>query len=202
MRNYTILRKPENLDWSTIPAASIDNLLWTPSVDITSQAQLCYDEEAIYVRLSAKEANIRAEENGPLGTPCQDSCLEFFFAPIEGDDRYMNVEFSSTGCLFLGIGSNRYNIVRLLPQGNPFQAAPALTADGWEIVYQIPVSFIRQFFPAFEAYEGLQFYGNFYRSGEKAAAPYGMSWHPIEPTGTTFHCPEYFGQLILGGEEI
>ena len=88
MRNYTILRKPENLDWSTIPAASIDNLLWTPSVDITSKAQLCYDGEAIYVRLSAKEANIRAEENGPLGTPCQDSCLEFFFAPIEGDDRY------------------------------------------------------------------------------------------------------------------
>ena len=197
MRNYTILRKPENLDWSTIPAAPIDNLLWTPSVDITSQAQLCYDEEAIYVRLSAKEANIRAEEHGPLGTPCQDSCLEFFFAPVEGDDRYMNVEFSSTGCLFLGVGTNRYNIVRLLPQGDPFEAAPALTADGWEIIYQIPVSFIRQFFPDFAAESGKIIRANFYKCGDLTVQEHYFSWNPVTSVNPDFHRSCDFGQLII-----
>ena len=74
------------------------------------------------------------------------------------------------------------------------------TEDGWGVTYHIPFTFIRLFFPDFKAYEGLKFYGNFYRSGEKAASPFGMSWNPIDPSGTTFHCPAFYGQLILGGE--
>jgi hypothetical protein len=28
-------------DWSNIPVMPIDNLLWTDSIDITAQAQIC-----------------------------------------------------------------------------------------------------------------------------------------------------------------
>ena len=59
MRIHVISKKNSVLDWSTIPIATIDNLLWTPHVDISAKAQICYDEEALYVRLSAHEVNIR-----------------------------------------------------------------------------------------------------------------------------------------------
>jgi hypothetical protein len=197
MRNYTILRKPENLDWSTIPAASIDNLLWTPSVDITSQAQLCYDEEAIYVRLSAKEANIRAEENGPLGMPCQDSCLEFFFSPMEEDPRYFNFEFNPVKCMFLGLGSCRYDSVRLLPSAAEelFNPCPVLTENGWEITYTVPYSYIRQFFPEFNPCSGYSTRANFYKCAEKTEPPHFLCWSLVVDRPWSFHNYDRFGTV-------
>ena len=76
MRTHVISKKTAVLDWASLPVADIDHLLWSPQVDISAKAQICYDEEALYVRLSAHEAHIRAEERGPLGMPCLDSCLE------------------------------------------------------------------------------------------------------------------------------
>ena len=102
MREYTIARTYDAPDFSAVEALPIDTLLWCPEVPITASAQLCYDDSAIYVRLSAQEPNIRAEERGPLGVPCVDSCLEFFFCPIAGDDRYLSIECNPNGCLFLG----------------------------------------------------------------------------------------------------
>jgi hypothetical protein len=99
MREYTIARTYDAPDFSAVEALPIDTLLWCPEVPITAQAQICYDETALYVRLSAQEPNIRAEERGPLGVPCVDSCLEFFFCPIEGDDRYLSIECNPNGCL-------------------------------------------------------------------------------------------------------
>lgn len=61
MKTYTILPKNKELDWSNIPVAKIDTRLWTPEVDITSAAQVCYDDEALYVRFTAKESDIRAD---------------------------------------------------------------------------------------------------------------------------------------------
>ena len=91
MSNYTIFPKTGN--WNDIPIAAIANRLWTDEVDIVSTAQVCYDDEALYVRLTAKEKDIRAEESGCIGVPCKDSCLEFFFCPVEEDKRYFNFEF-------------------------------------------------------------------------------------------------------------
>ena len=82
MRNYTIVKKPEVLDWSKIPVAPIDDHLWLEPVDIVCTAQVCYDESGMYVRMTAKEKDIRAEEEGVTGWPCLDSCLEFFFRPL------------------------------------------------------------------------------------------------------------------------
>ena len=99
MNTHIISKAPADPDWSSIPSLPIDQLLWTESTDITAQAQICYDSDALHVRLSAQEAHIRAEHTGVLGMPCEDSCLEFFFSPICGDTRYLNFEFNPNGCV-------------------------------------------------------------------------------------------------------
>ncbi len=193
MREYTITRKPQNLTWDQIPAAPIDQLLWCEPVDICAEARLCYDEDSIYVHLSAKETNIRAEENGPLGHPCEDSCLEFFFSPISGDTRYFNIEFNPNGCMYLGIGKNRYDSVRLLPNDTPIDPLVERTQDGWQITYRIPCSFIRRFFPEFSPASGGTIRANCYKCGDLTVTEHYLAWNYIDSEIPNFHLPEHFG---------
>lgn len=198
MRTHTISRKPEILDWSRLPVLPIDNLCWTPEIDITAQAQICYDADALYLHLSAREAAVRAEHTGPLGMPCEDSCLEFFFSPIPGDDRYLNFEFNPNGCLYLGIGSGIRNLVRLLPDsGNPFQAEPRRTDDGWEITYRIPTEFVRRFFPDYTPVSGGTIRANFYKCGDLTPQEHYLSWNPMRCDTPAFHRPCDFGLLTF-----
>lgn len=195
MREYLIHKKPDTLDWDRIPALFIDNHLWQDPVPIKAKGQFCYDHEALYVKLTAIEENIRAENNGELGMPCQDSCLEFFFSPVDGDNRYFNIELNPNGCLFLGFGSDRYNLVRLLPQECVINPEVERFVGGWSVSYAVPFRFIQRFFPGFEAVSGGIIHANCYKCGDLTVAPHYISWNPITRTVPDFHRPDYFGLM-------
>jgi hypothetical protein len=93
--------------------------------------------------------------------------------------------------------------VRLIPLDYKKTLKPESnrTADGWEINFHVPFDFIQKFLPAFEPKEGYQFYGNCYKCGDLTVKPHYFSWNPIEPGVLDFHCPKFFGQMILGGAE-
>lgn len=200
MKSYTLKKINGTPNWDTIPAVEID-IPYGGVGTVQAWGQLAWDETGIYVNLRAKEAVIRCEELEPLSPVCEDSCLEFFIRPTEALN-YFNFEYNYACNVYLGYGTGNKDLIRLIMQDQKatFQPKSYKTEDGWGVTYHIPFTFIRQFFPNYEAYEGLKFYGNFYRSGEKAESPFGMSWNPIDPNGTTFHCPAFYGQLILGGE--
>ena len=198
MRTYTISPVKNAIDWASVPTLPIDVPLWGTKTDITAQAQLCYDKDALHIRLSATEAHIRAEETGPLGSPCQDSCLEFFFCPMEGDRRYFNIEFSPTGCFYLGFGSDRYDLVRLIPEQPIFTPDIRRTETGWEISYSVPFSFIRRFFPDFSAEPGKGIRANFYKCGDLTVNEHYFSWNPIEQAQPDYHLSAYFAPLYFG----
>ena len=48
MREYTIIRKPEEFSWDKVPYLYVDNQQWVPELPIHMQAQICYDDEALY----------------------------------------------------------------------------------------------------------------------------------------------------------
>lgn len=196
MRTHVVPRKPAELDWTQIPAVQIDHLLWSPEVDITAQAQICYDEDALYVRLSAKEAQIRAENTGLTDQPCEDSCLEFFFCPYPEDSRYFNIEFNPNCCLYLGMGRGVHDLVRLLPETqNLLKPVSARTEDGWEITYQVPTSFVRQFFPEFAPAPGKTIRANFYKCGDLTVQKHYLAWNNMTCDTPAFHRPCDFGLL-------
>ena len=196
MRTYTVLRKTGN--WNDIPVALIDNRLWTPEVDISATAQVCYDNDALYLRLVAQERDIRAEETGRIGVPSKDSCLEFFFSPEENDGRYFNFEFNPALCMHIGFGSCRYDSARILPKPSAnIQPSVTRTDDGWELTYQITAAFIRQFFPNFTLTSGKKMKANFYKCGELTTVEHYFAWNKVETDTPDFHRPEFFGELIL-----
>jgi hypothetical protein len=193
MREYTIIRCGDTPDWSKVPALQIDNLMKTEPLPISAQAQVCYNDNALHIRLSAVEEHIRAELTGLLDEICEDSCLEFFFCPMSGDKRYFNIECNPNGCLFLGFGPNVDELVRLIPENPSIVPQVTRTEDGWETVYSIPYSFIRMFFPEFSPAPGYSTRANFYKCGNKTVQPHYLVWNPVPPQRCAFHNPDAFG---------
>lgn len=208
MKEAAIFCKKGELDWKQFPILDIKEGLsgihskLAGSSEVTAFAQIAYDSTALYLHLSASEPEIRAEEEGLLAMPCNDSCLEFFFCPQEGDSRYFNFEFTPKATLYLGFGSCMETLTRLVieEEFGGYQALfkPQVTqkADSWEISYEIPFTFIRRFFPNFTAASGKTVRANFYKCADLASKPHYLTWNPITREGEyLFHTPEEFGLL-------
>lgn len=201
MKSYTIKKIHGTPDWSAIPALQIDNLLWTDSIDITAQAQICWDENALYLRMETTEPHIRMEETDPLAEVSSDSCLEFFFQPTEATE-YLNFEMNPLCNYWIGQGIEVDTRIRILVPDFEERFTPrvTITDTGWVLNYQIPFAFVRLFFPAFEAKEGLQVRGNCFKCGDKTVKEHYLAWSPVVNDEPAFHMPEFFGNLIFGGE--
>ena len=198
MKTYVIQKRRASADWSKIPSLSIDLQPWEPKVNIEACAQVYYDENALYVRLAAKEKDIRAEYFGPLDFPHRDSCLEFFLSPSEEDPRYLNFEFNPNCCLFLGIGTGRENLMRLAPDVQKlFSPCASRTSDSWNIQYRIPFSFICLFFPEFCPASCKKMRANFYKCGDLTAQEHYLTWNEVVSEHPDFHRPECFGELVF-----
>lgn len=194
MYTYTIVKRT---DWANVPVLEMKNELWPREHAVSAQAQLCYDDTALYVRLQAREKNIRAFYTGVLDPVCEDSCLEFFFSPVAEDGRYFNIEVNPHGAMYLGFGENVQQLQRIVAENPAIQPIITRTCDGWVAEYVIPYTFIRLFFPAFAPVSGSSIRANCYKCGDKTEKPHWLCWAPI-PEGTdTFHCPQYFGTMYF-----
>lgn len=202
MRTYTMHKVRGVPDWSTIPVLPIDHFLWLDPVNVSAQAQICWDDEAIYIRMEAEEPRLRMRETGLLAEVCEDSCMEFFLQPTQRPE-YLNFEMNPDRAMWLGIGVDADTRIRLLvPEVETLlDVRSAYTLNGWKLTYRIPFSFIRIFFPDFEAKEGLCVRGNVYKCGEKTADPHFMAWCPTVYEEPNFHMSEYFGCFVFGNEQ-
>ncbi len=198
MKEYTILRNENCTEGFSAPEAAIDTVLWLPDAGIRANAQVTWNNEALYVRLRAIEKAVRAEHTGRYGMPCEDSCLEFFFRPLPEDSRYINLEFNPNASFYAGVGRCGRDLIRTLPDPAVFRASTLRTEDGWEISYQIPFSFIRMFFPSFSPRTGDIMYGNFFKCGDLTEQAHYLSWNPVTSEQPDFHRPQDFGLLRFG----
>lgn len=199
MKEYRIISKTDDFQWSAVPYLYIDEYLWDSPKSIAMRAQICYDENALYIHMEAKEPQIRAEHTAPLSMVCEDSCMEIFFSPDEHDSRYMNFEINPNGCTFIGISHSRADNVRLCPPNEEtlLRKNVQKTTDGWEVFYRIPVGFLRVFFPDYQLIPGRIIRANVYKCGDLTAQPHYLSWNPVVHPTPDFHRSCDFGHMIL-----
>ena len=105
-RQYIIARTDGETAATGLPELQMEHILWEPDCGIRAKACVCHDGQNLYVHLSAKEQDIRAEYTDPPAPVHEDSCLEFFFMP-DGEEKYLNFEINPNGCLHLGFGPDR-----------------------------------------------------------------------------------------------
>lgn len=192
------VKRIDALDWNGIDRVELKDTGWLESAPVRAWAQLCHDGENLYVRMEAEESLVRATLTGLLDQVCDDSCLEFFFAPDWGDGRYFNFEFNPLGALNLGFGGPRPSRVRQIVKkpAELFRPEPFQIEGGWGIQYLVPEEFIRRYFPAFRLTGRCAC--NFYKCGDKTAQPHYLSWNPMTAAMPDFHRRQDFGTLILG----
>lgn len=194
--NYMVKRM-DKPDWDCVEAVELTHTGWIEPAPVRAWAQLCHDGERLYVRMEAAESPVRATLTGRLDQVCNDSCLEFFFAPEAGDSRYFNFEFNPLAALNLGFGGQRPARVRQIVKQPEalFRPDPFFTGAGWGICYQIPAEFIQRYFPSFRlAGEAA---GNFYKCGDQTERPHFLSWSPMTSATPDFHRRQDFGVLLF-----
>ncbi len=200
MREYTIVPVTGEIDWETVPALQVDNLQWTPPVDIRMQVQICYSSRGLHVHMRAWEKDIRATYTEPLSCVCNDSCMELFFSPVEDDLRYFNMEFNPNGCTYLGIGHSMADLVRLVPQKEDelLEKRTARLEDGWELFFTVPLSYMQVFFPQVTLAKGVRMRANCFKCGDHTVQPHFITWNKVNQPTPSFHHRCDFGLMILG----
>lgn len=193
-KKYTAAHMPEP-DWEKVPAVELTDAGWLKPADIRAKAQVCLCGEDLWVRMEAEESPIRATLTGKLDQVCDDSCLEFFFAPLEGDKRYFNFEFNPLGTMYLGFGAERATRVRQIVKKPEelFRPAPFHTEKGWGLVFRIPAEFVALYFPGY-AFAG-EAGANFYKCGDKTEIPHYLAWAPLSSSTPDYHRRQDFGKL-------
>lgn len=196
--NAYVVKRVSQIDWNQIEKVELIHQPWLEPCDIQAWAQACHDGEALYVRMTAREEKIRATLVEPLSAVCQDSCLEFFFSPCQGDLRYFNFEINRLGTSYVGFGgTNRKMRMRQIAKDarSVFGLNPFDTENGWGIEMKIPLEFMQMFVPDY-AFEG-EASGNFYKCGDHTEIPHFLAWSALSSEKPDFHRPLDFGKLIF-----
>ena len=183
-------------DWSGVPAVELQHMSWLPPCAVAARAQAACCGDSLHIRMEADERMIRAEHRGVLDAVCEDSCLEFFLAPLPGDRRYFNFELNPLGTLYLGFGAERPTRVRqIVKDPEMFYIRPFTTDRGWGVSFEIPLPFLRLYMP--EASFSGTMNANFYKCGDKTVTPHYLAWSPLRCPQPDFHRRDDFGTLIF-----
>ena len=181
-------------DWDAVPAVRLQHAPWLTPNAVSAQAQLCHNGQTLFLRMQAWEEDIRATLEGPLVQVCNDSCMEFFFAPDTEDARYFNFEINPLGTMYLGFGAARATRVRqIVKKPEMFSIRPYRFDGGWGLTLELPLSFVQLYFPN-AAFAGTAAC-NFYKCGYETVTPHYLAWNPLTSDKPDYHRRWDFGTL-------
>ena len=184
----------------------INNVNWQDRFPYRPETRVVVsnDHEYLYLHYFVKGEQLRAVTTEDQGPVWEDSCVEFF-CQVPGDNHYMNFECNCIGAMVASRRISRTEDVRPLSPDEMAQIRRHCTyprqafqeKDGmfeWEVELQIPLSLIfREQAPVFPQ----KLRANFYKCGDKTKNPHFVSWNPILLPNPNFHCPEFFGEIVL-----
>ena len=162
--------------------------------------RIAHSDDAVVVMFEVEEEHVRAvslQNNGPVW---EDSCVEFFVANPAGEG-YFNFEVNCIGTMLAAYRKSRSEAVHFSDEqmaqirrfGSLDRACVDLRGAGqrWWMVEVIPFSLLG----LKSAPKSIRC--NFYKCGDKCDRPHFLSWSPIDKPEPNFHCPEFFGEVVM-----
>lgn len=204
--NIPIEAIPALLDKEKVAFQEINNVNWKDSYPYSPcvKFRIAKTNNSFIVNFKVTEDSIKASTERDNGSVWTDSCVEFFVIP-ENDDIYYNIECNCAGTILIGAGKERENRERASQETldlvqrwaslgrDPFDEKMEETT--WEVVLIIP--FTAFFKHNITQLEGRTIKANFYKCGDELSKPHFLSWNAIDLPKPDFHCPQFFGSLIL-----
>lgn len=162
-------------------------------------ADISWDKEGYNLKFAAYESNPLATQTQHNTAVHKDSCMEFFvrFDP-ENEERYFNFETNPNGAMYCAFGKSRHEYMLISPDViDKFSIKTSIFPERWELTYKIPVSLIKEYIPTYHHEAGRVIEANFYKCGDDMEFPHYACWNMIDLKEPDFHCPQFFGQMIL-----
>ncbi len=147
----------------------------------------------LLLRFTVNESSPRAVNDNDFEPVWEDSCVEFF-CQVPGHKDYYNFEFNSKGTAVASSRTGQTENVNFLSSDKMKSIVRKgnVGSDSWNMELTIPINLIVEN-PTYP----LELKGNFYKCGDKCATPHFLSWAPIDHPTPLFHCPKYFGTLVI-----
>ena len=162
--------------------------------------RIAHSDDALAVMFEVEEDHLRAVAMSAEENVWEDSCVEFFVENPAGEG-YFNFEVNCIGTMLAAKRLSRTEATLFNAEqmdkircfGSLAKAPIDSRGAGqkWWMVEVIPFSLLG----LKSAPKSLQC--NFYKCGDKCARPHFLSWSPIDKPEPNFHCPEFFGEVIL-----
>ena len=162
--------------------------------------RIAHSDDAVAIMFEVSEDHVKAvamENNGPVW---EDSCVEFFVQAPDGM-HYTNFEMNCVGTMLAALRTSRHDPAAFTPeQFAPIRRITSLPhetidsrAEGqsWWAIEVIPF----KSFGYCEKPASLR--ANIYKCGDKCDQPHFLSWSPIGLPSPDFHCPDWFGEIVL-----
>ncbi len=184
---------------------SIDQVNWPRKYPDCPETKvfMAHDEQSLYILFGVKGKQLRALAVEDQQAVWEDSCVEFFCQEF-GEPYYMNFEVNCIGVMAAARRLGQNEGVNLLnaEEMHQIQRFSSLKKekieekDGvfeWKVGISIP---LRLICPDFDGFP-LPLQANFYKCADGTKSPHFVSWQPIDLPQPLFHCPEFFGTIIL-----
>jgi hypothetical protein len=156
----------------------------------------------LYVHYFVRGLSLRATADRDGVFVHEDSCVEFFMRR-DGEMNYINFEFNCIGTCYACRQTSRKDGVPLTAE--EFRSIRRYTSlqceafdekrglHAWELIVAIPFRVM-----------GLnpdnlpeKIFGNFYKCADGTEHPHYVTWSPIDLPAPDYHCPKFFGEIIL-----
>ena len=160
------------------------------------------DGQQLNIRFDVCESNLRAVHSVHNEMVCEDSCVEFFFAPYSFDPRYINIEVNPIGTVFASIGEGRHDRTLLTDEqicelGVRTTVDRSKIASYWTAQFMVPYSLISELFGLESVQQVTKIRCNFYKCGDLLPKPHWGSWKPVDTEQPDFHRSEFFCEVVL-----
>ena len=186
----------ENVESKAIDTVNWSDYPYRPLVNF----RFAHSDKALAVMFEVEEEHLRAvtlNDNGPVW---EYSCVEFFVKDPVGEG-YFNFEINCVGTTLAAKRRSRNEAQMFTPEQlervRRFGSLPHEVIDSvgegqrWWLVEVISFEVL--------GLEGApeRLAANFYKCGDGCHKVHFLSWSPIALPAPNFHCPDFFGEVLL-----
>ncbi len=185
--------------WDKVPEGSLDFSHWDAPAHYNTCFQMCFvKNRGIFLRMHTDETAIRMECTSTDEAVYEDSCMEFFVAPLEGREEYINFEMNPRGVYLSEYGKGKQDRVYLKTLTDKTPVITAKSDDkGWSLELFVPCLLISEAYGVPFTAEKCRIKGNFYKCGDKTEKLHYDAYNEMTTLPPGFHNPFRFAEIIV-----
>ncbi len=185
--------------WDEVPEEKLAFSHWGSEVHYNTYFKMCFvKNKGIFVKMRTDETQLALQYSKRDEPVYEDSCMEFFISPVEGENEYINFEMNALGTYLTEFGAGKKDRVFLkeITDYVPLVTAK-IYSNGWSVELFVPCELVSDVFKTNFTADECIIKGNFYKCGDKTQKVHYSSYNEMTTLPPGFHNPERFAVISV-----